>query len=566
MSPRLAGPDPRPSSRDLDRGGRLLLVVILAAAATLRVWNIGGGIPDAVGVDEPQIMERVVRMMKTGDFNPHFFDWPSLTFYLQLVVACFTFLSGAMAGKWSHLDHVSAADFYFNGRLLTAALGTATVWLVYRAGLRWGRTQALLAAALLAVVPYHVRESHFVLTDVPAGLLTTLVLVLTLRARERPGLRAFALAGLAAGLAASAKYNGLIAIVMPLLTAWVASGAAAVRVQRTVVILAAAGLGFLVGTPYAVLDLPAFLNDYARLAEIFARERGGEPGWSIYLKHLALALGRPAFYLALVGLAGALWRTVRGPGRLRWAQLAAFPVVYFHVMANSYQIYGRYLMPLLPFASLLAAASLTALLGVVGRLPMPALARRVAATVLVIVAIAPPARVAIDFNRSFGRQATVARPPAARTAWSVPPGNGSIRLPSDRRRPLAQQRRGVDVSPDRCVAGGSAFRLLPTECLAAGAQRLEDRVDVEDTAAPHAAAHVLQRRPEPGVVGQIGIGAEVVARRPRLEHTRRFVGGQATVGLAHEVQRAVERVAVDDDLDQVAVPQPADGTAGERFG
>ena len=42
----------------------------------------------ALGVDEPEVMERAVRMMKTGDFNPHFFDYPSLYMYVQAVVAC----------------------------------------------------------------------------------------------------------------------------------------------------------------------------------------------------------------------------------------------------------------------------------------------------------------------------------------------------------------------------------------------------------------------------------------------------------------------------------------------
>lgn len=44
------------------------LVVLVATA--LRVWHLGAGIPYALGIDEPQIMERAVRMMKTGDFNP----------------------------------------------------------------------------------------------------------------------------------------------------------------------------------------------------------------------------------------------------------------------------------------------------------------------------------------------------------------------------------------------------------------------------------------------------------------------------------------------------------------
>jgi hypothetical protein len=44
----------------------------------LRVWGIGHGLPFSLGIDEPEIMERAVRMMKTGDFNLHFFECPLL--------------------------------------------------------------------------------------------------------------------------------------------------------------------------------------------------------------------------------------------------------------------------------------------------------------------------------------------------------------------------------------------------------------------------------------------------------------------------------------------------------
>ena len=84
---------PRPA-----RSATLLAGATVLGAAALRFWNLGSGIPFALGVDEPQIMERAVRMMKTGDFNPHFFDWPSLAIYVHLVVACATFLIGSMRG------------------------------------------------------------------------------------------------------------------------------------------------------------------------------------------------------------------------------------------------------------------------------------------------------------------------------------------------------------------------------------------------------------------------------------------------------------------------------------
>jgi hypothetical protein len=353
-------------------------------------------------------MERVVRMMKTADFNPHFFDWPSLTTYMQLLLACLSFLWGAMHGSWSSLDQVTAGDFYVAGRCLSALLGTATVLLTYFAARRWGDVTAAVAAALMAVMPLHVRESHYVLTDVPTTFFTTLALLMSLRAAERQTAGAFAWAGVAAGLAASCKYNGAIAMVMPLIAVAV-SGPWTTILSRLMLVGGAAAGGFLLGTPYALLDLPAFLNDYARLAAIFARDRGGEPGWSIYLKHLRGSLGWPGLLFAGVGGAIGLGRLAFGPDRARWPLLLVFPLIYFAVMATSYRIFGRYMLPLLPFACVLAAIGLTEVTSAFKRLPVPRTVGAIGTLILLVVTLSTPVSGAVAFNRDLGKTTTVDR-------------------------------------------------------------------------------------------------------------------------------------------------------------
>ena len=125
---------------------RLGIVLALLAAAMLRFWALPQGVPCCIGVDEPEVMHRAVRMMKTGDFNPQFFDYPSLYMYVQAAVATLRFMAGAMGGMWHGLAQAPTDDFYVWGRAVTAILGTATVWVVYRAGMRWGARTALLAA------------------------------------------------------------------------------------------------------------------------------------------------------------------------------------------------------------------------------------------------------------------------------------------------------------------------------------------------------------------------------------------------------------------------------------
>src|SRR5262249_39985687 len=171
------------------------------------IGSLGAHLPFSPGVDEPEVMERAVRMMKTGDLNPHFFDYPSLYLYVEAAISTVRFLVGAMQGLWSRLAQAPPEGFYLWGRAATAGFGTATGWLICRAGLYWDRRTALVAAVMLAVMPLHVRESRYTLTDVPATFFALAALVLSLRAHNRATAWSFALAGAAAGLAGATKYN-----------------------------------------------------------------------------------------------------------------------------------------------------------------------------------------------------------------------------------------------------------------------------------------------------------------------------------------------------------------------
>src|SRR5262245_26397838 len=305
---------------------RLGLALALVAAALLRFWALSQGIGFNPGVDEPEVMERAVRMMKTGDFNPHFFDYPGLYIYVEAAVSTVRFLVGAIQGKWAALAQASTDDFYLWGRAMTALLGTATVWIVYLAAMRWSAQTALVAAALMTVMPLHVRESHYTLTDVPCTFVVMVTFLLTLRAHERQTAAAFALAGATAGIAAALKYNGVLAVVMPLIGCAMTPGLRRPRALVALGIVAATVGAFLAAAPYTLLDLPTFLNQFARLSSEYRRPPATtEPLWLVYLKHLRIALGTPGSLLVLGGIALAVWRAARGPDRARWILAIVFP-------------------------------------------------------------------------------------------------------------------------------------------------------------------------------------------------------------------------------------------------
>jgi 4-amino-4-deoxy-L-arabinose transferase-like glycosyltransferase len=351
-------------------------------------------------VDEPEILDRAVRIIKTGSFNPHFFDYPSLYIYLQALVAVPRFIWGALSGEWTTLASAPTSAFYVWARAVTAALGTGTVYLVYRGARRWDEPTALVAAGIMAVMPLHVRESHFALTDVPVTFFVALTWVLSLAAHRRPGAWRFVAAGAAAGLAIATKYNAVFAMLMPLL-ACTAPRMRLSRVQAVAIVVATCAAAFLIAAPYTVLDLPGFLDGFARLIAAYRGPTPAEAPAITYAKHLRNAVGWPAAALAIAGLLLAVVRIVRGPDRAKWALAIVFPVVYYVFIARQPIVFARYLLPAVPFVAVLGAAAIVAASRWAGT--RSARAALIVAPVLVAAAVVPGAVTASQFDREISR-------------------------------------------------------------------------------------------------------------------------------------------------------------------
>ena len=281
---------------------------------------------------------------------------------------------------------------------MTALVGTATVFLLHLAGLRWGARTALLSAALLAVMPLHVRESHFVLTDVPVTFFVTLTFLLSLVAHERATLGPFLAAAAAAGLATATKYNGLLALVMPLIACWMTLSVKPSRWLVSLAIMATAALCFLLVVPYSVLDLPTFLDQFARLTTAYNLPTRPSHQFLSYLKHLKNAWHWPASLMVIGGLILGLVRAIKGPGRVKWTLLIVFPTLYMAFVSRQSLLYGRYLLPMVPFLSLLAAAAVVSGVSLLRRYEIPRQARSALIVALVLLAVAPPAYTSISYD------------------------------------------------------------------------------------------------------------------------------------------------------------------------
>jgi hypothetical protein len=87
---------------------RWLLVGVTLAAFLLRLWGINFGLPYLYHPDEPGYVTIAQNIFKTGDLNPHFFNYPSLFFYLNALAYMPYYLAGRLAGAFSSPADIAA--------------------------------------------------------------------------------------------------------------------------------------------------------------------------------------------------------------------------------------------------------------------------------------------------------------------------------------------------------------------------------------------------------------------------------------------------------------------------
>jgi 4-amino-4-deoxy-L-arabinose transferase-like glycosyltransferase len=300
------------------------LAAILGLAATLRLIGIQHGLPfgNLLNPDEQSIVPRAWRIVHGGGLDPHWFDYPSLVLYL---VAPFQ--------AWQ--DRPS----YLAARLVIAAFGIAGVAAAWWLGrVAYGRTAGIVAAAVLAVETIGISYSHMAVTDIPMTALVTVSLALAVTGRME-------WAGLAAGLAAGAKYPAVFLLVPLVVAGW--------RLWRRLAIsVGLAVVAFLATSPFVLVHPHQAWSDASRVQRL-ARE-----GW-LGFEHDSWALfsftGKlwgglgPVLVIAAVGLVLALRSHARTD-----LILASFVLVYLADLLTIRAHFDRYVLPLVPALAVLA--------------------------------------------------------------------------------------------------------------------------------------------------------------------------------------------------------------------
>lgn len=347
------------------------MITILVSAFVIRILNIRFGYPLQTHADEPVLVEAALNMIKTGDLNPHNFQYPSLNIYLQALLFFIVQLPARLFG--THLFPAQWIDFYVYARALNVLFSTATIYVVYEIGRRlFGAWTGLSAMCFLAVSSAHVMNAYFATVDTTAAFWPTITCLMAVMIYKNSGDRKlwhYLVGGICIGLATSSKYTAFLSF-LPLLVAHIYQARRSKRwIDKYILAgLLAVPVGFFMTTPYALLDFKTFFDGLVFQSKAYTSHFGAESqtatSFHLYFNDLFTdGYGDVPTILAFVGLISLMSKK-----RLEALLLISFPLALF-LFLGLYKVYFfRNFLPAIPFIALLSGYGITIIFALAERL------------------------------------------------------------------------------------------------------------------------------------------------------------------------------------------------------
>ncbi len=349
-----------------------IIILVIFFAFVIRYFQLNIGLPYLYFWDEPLTASNALQIMKTGDYNPHFFKYGSLMIYLNLLVDQLYRIYLSFTGNLSSLANIRIAadtgwhwtishpNFYFWNRLLTATMGTATVFITYLISKTiCNRWTGIISALFLSVLSIHIVHSGFVTMDAPVALFVSLAALFSILFIDQKKIIYFIFSLICVGFATATKYNSGLAILLPIASLTWMSYRDKIPRQKFywLAIPCLPTVTFFLIMPYAILDFPTFIKDI--LHQITYYKTTGHPGatispgWDYFafqIREFYQNIGLTGTILFAIGLAGTISRPIL-------LLIILFPVIYLLFMSDMTVNFHRNFIQVYPFIAVFAGVA-----------------------------------------------------------------------------------------------------------------------------------------------------------------------------------------------------------------
>lgn len=337
--------------------GDKILLVILILAFILRVWGIWWGLPLFLHLDEPTIISPALKMIQTGDLNPHYFRYPTLYIYFISVIILFS----KMISWFLWMDD-KVVMIYLLGRFSTAIISTITIYLVYWLGkFLFSKRVGYFASFTFSIMFLPLFLSHFITVDMLALLFLMLSLIFCFKIMQKGERMDYLLAGLFSGFLIGTKFN--VVILAPLILSYFFVVKKNKRSPVSFLILSFLMLifAFLMTNLYLILSFEEYLKGgisqvlLLRGQEVISMsDKNGISSWLWYLKYwVSSGIGLPLSLSLILGILLSIFKKPRCD-KNKFLLFISFPIFYTLVIFLSHHRADRYSLPLMPFFAIFA--------------------------------------------------------------------------------------------------------------------------------------------------------------------------------------------------------------------
>lgn len=348
--------------------------LILAFALSLRLWNVHWSLPEIY--EEAYPFHIAWKFWNWGgdgfDFNPHFFNYPALTFYLQFFLQVVHYLLGNLFGAYTNVTAyqqaylVDPTSFIIIGRLSSVIFDVGTIFLLYIMAKKYmNEMTAFLSAVLLSVNPIHIKQSHFISVDSALTFFSLLALNFIMKVYAEPNKKWYILSGVAIGLAAASKYNGALLLIVFLIAHLLKSASRKNTIQSLMNrnLVTSVGLSvavFVLSNPFIVTHFDEFYYSFSfEQFHVSAGHLGINPNQNTVSYYLfdviPTSVSIPIVLAVLIYFAQVFY--VR---KKEYILLLIFPLIYLAVLVSWEMRAERYALPVLPFIVLFGSAGIVA--------------------------------------------------------------------------------------------------------------------------------------------------------------------------------------------------------------
>lgn len=350
----------------------LALGLVLLLSFGLRLELIDRSMPYPQHVDETYLADNAANMLRTGDFNPHFFMYGGLPIYLTAGAMTLGYVDAARHSELRSTAEIGSVNYpYYQhprivrpARLLFAVISVVGLLLLALVAYHLAGLPAMVAApAWLALSSLYFEQSQAYLNvNIVGCALTWAVILWVLRHEAEPGLTAKVwLPGLLSGMVIACKYNFFPIVLTPLLAIyWYGERR---RKEKALALLVVTAAAFLFCAPYTLLDFKGFLDDLGRITYDYSHGNFfSKPESATLWGHLRLNLAEVGHELGAVSflfvLIGAFVYGRKQPRRI--LIIAAAPLALLLQSSSMPTHFLRNLLPFFPLWALLGALGLVA--------------------------------------------------------------------------------------------------------------------------------------------------------------------------------------------------------------